>query len=117
MYRVGKHNAADVFNRWPNYVNEIKKDSCLLMFQSKLKVIKTVTPESLESLKGKPNETDYIKCVSDVFALVRHKLIIGEKFKMNWHKLPKSSMRKLNEADHTEHINDMTTLMGCKLVI
>ena len=117
MYRAGKYNTADTFSRQPNYASGIEEDSCLLTLQSKLKAMKTVTSESLEPSKGKLNEADCIRCVSSMSASVRHKLIIWEKFKMDWHKLPESSIKKLNEADHTEHVGNIITLMGCKLTI
>ena len=117
MYRAGKHNAADAFNKQLNYASEVEENSCLFTLQSKLKAMKTITSESLEPLKRKPNEADCVRHINDVSASVRHKPTIREKFKMNWHKLPESSMKELNEADHTEHINSMTTLMRHKLAI
>ena len=79
--------------------------------------MRTVTSESLESPRGKLNEADHTKHINDVSASVRCKLIIKEKFKMNWHKLPESSMKEFNEADHAECVNDITTLIRCKLII
>ena len=79
--------------------------------------MRIVTPESLKSLKGKPNEVNCAKHINDVSASVRHKPIIRNKSEMDWHKLPKSLMRKPNKADYTKHINNMTVLMKCKLTI
>ena len=87
------------------------------MLQSKLKIIKTVTSESFEFLKKKPNKMNCAKCVSGVFTLIGCKLTIKDESEMNWHKLPESSIRELNEANHTEYISNMTTLMKCKLAI
>ena len=117
MYRVGKHNAADVSSKWPDYASEVEEDSCLPMLQSKLRAMRTVTSESLKPSRGKPNEADCAKHVSGVSVLVGHKSIIREEFEMNWHKLPESPMRELNEADHTECVGSMTALVGCKLAI
>ena len=36
---------------------------------------------------------------------------------MDWHKLPKFSMRKPNEADRAECVDNITTLVGHKLTI
>ena len=117
MYRAGKHNAADVPSRQPDYASGIEENSCLPTLQSKLRAMETVIPESLELPRGKPNEVDHTKHVSNVSASVGHKLTIREEFKMDWHKLPESSIKKPNETDCTEHVGDMTTLMGCKLAI
>ena len=48
------------------------------MFQSKLKAIKIVTPESLKFLKGKLNEVNHTKCMSGITTLMRCKLIIQD---------------------------------------
>ena len=114
---MSKHNTADVFSKQPNYANEVEEDSCLSMLQSKLKAMRTVTPESFKPSKGKPNKTDHARHISNVFTLMRYKPTIRDESEMNWHKLPESSMRKLNEINHTEHIGDVTTLMECKLAI
>ena len=78
--------------------------------------MRTVTSKLFEFLKRKLNEMNHIKCISDVFVSVKCKLVIRDEFEINWHKLPKSSMRKLNKADCTEYINSMITLMKCKLI-
>ena len=85
--------------------------------QSKLKAMKTIIPESLKFPRRKLNETNHIKCMSSVSASMRHKSTIKDEFKMNWHKLPESSIRELNKADYTEHISSMITLMKHKLAI
>ena len=73
MYRVGRHNATDTPSRQPDYASGVEENNCLPMLQSEPKAIRTVTPESLESSRGKPNE---MNCVSGVSALVEHKLAI-----------------------------------------
>ena len=94
MYKVGKHNAADVFSRQPDYANKVEENGCLFMLQSKLRAIGTVTPESLEPPRGKPNETDCARHISSVSALMGCKPTIRDKFKMDWHELPESSMKE-----------------------
>ena len=76
MYRIGKHNAANVFNKWFDYASEIEENSCLFIFQSKLKVIRTVTSESFKFLIRKLNKTDCTEFVSNMTTLMRHKLAI-----------------------------------------
>ena len=76
--------------------------------------MKTVTPKSFETLKGKPNEA---RCVSGVSTLVKCKPIIRDESEMDWHKLPESSMREPNEADCAERVGSMTTLVEHKLAI
>ena len=83
MYKTDKHNAADVSSKQPNYISEVKKDSCLFMLQSKLKAMRTVISESFKLLRRKLNEINHIKCVSDVFALIRCKLIIKDESEIN----------------------------------
>ena len=94
MYRVGRHNAADVLSRQLNYVNSVEKDSCLFMLQSESKAMRTVTPESLKSPKGKPNKADYVEHINNMSTSVGYKLIIRDEFKMNWYELSESSMRE-----------------------
>ena len=76
MYRAGKHNAADALNRQLNYASGIKENSCLSTLQNKLKVMRTVTPESLESPMRKPNEADRAEHVGNIITLVEYKLAI-----------------------------------------
>ena len=111
---MSKHNTADVLSKQPNYASEIKENSCLPILQSKLKAMKTVTPKLFKLIKEKLNKVNYIKCMSDVSALMGHKPTIRDKFKMDWHKLPESPIREPNEVDHAGSI---TTLAGHKLII
>ena len=78
MYRVNKHNAADVLSRWPDYASEVEENSCLSTLQSKLKAMRIITLESLKSLKGKPNEVNCAECVSSMTTLVGCKLAIQD---------------------------------------
>ena len=100
MYKAGKHNAADAFNKQPDYANEIEENSCLSTLQNKLKVIKTVISKSSEFSKKKLNKINHIKCVNDVSALMRCKLTIRDKFKLDWHNNPqiRSSMRQIIQS-------------------
>ena len=76
MYRAGKHNAADASSRQLNYASDVEENNCLPMLQSELKAMRTVTPESLESPRGKPNEADCAEHMSSMTTLVGHKLAI-----------------------------------------
>ena len=114
---MSKHNTADVFNRQLNYTSEVEENNCLLTLQSKLKAMRTITPESFKPLRGKPNEMNHARHMSGVSALMKCKSIIRDESEMDWYKLPESSMREPNEADHTECVNGITTLVRCKLAI
>ena len=76
MYKVERYNTADAFNKWPDYASDVEEDSCLSMLQSEPKAIRTVTLESLEFSKGKPNEADCTECVSCIITLMGCKLAI-----------------------------------------
>ena len=67
VYRMGKHNAANVLSKQLNYASEVEENSCLLMLQSKLEVIKETTSELFEFPTGKSNEADHARHISDVF--------------------------------------------------
>ena len=66
VYKTDKHNTADAFSRWSDYADEVEKNNCLSILQSKLKVIKKAISELLEFPKEKLNEVDYTRHISDM---------------------------------------------------
>ena len=78
---------------------------------------KTVTFKLFKFSKKKLSETDYIRCMSNVSVSIRYKLIIRDKFEINWHKLPEFLIKKLNKTDCAKYVNSITALIKCKLII